>query len=240
MRRNPIFLSLVTLVLAQHLGPLAHAESQVKRIDRMEASVNTSVILTSDVQRFRDSLGLRSRLDPLFAYSALSEKGPKSSDQDIVEHLIHDKLILLAFPVTDPEVEQEINSIQSSQKISRQRLKDELQKNGFKFETYFELIRLSTAKRNLIDREIRSKVTISEDEIKSHFYKQFPSKLGGPSGYRIKVISFSRSSFKSVRALKETAERAVIALKSGEPFEEVARRFGDNSSSGRDRPRCSH
>lgn len=211
---------------------VSFAEGTLRALDRLEASVNASTILTSDIQRFRDSFNLRSRLDPLFAYSSLSEKGERATNQEILESLIHDRLVLLAFPVTDAEVEQEINSIQSSQKISRQRLKDELQKNGFPFEYYFELIRLSTAKRNLIDREIRSKVSVSEEEIQQQFVKRFSDKPVGPSSYRIKMISFSRSSFKTAQALNDTAKRAVIALKSGDSFEEVARRFGDADSPG--------
>ncbi|MEN9723981.1 MAG: hypothetical protein RJB38_1967 [Pseudomonadota bacterium] len=209
---------------------MSMAGAPVKMLDRLEASVNSKAILSSDVRRFKDSMELRTRLDPLFASSALSQKRSAATTPDIVEALIQDHLVLQAFPVTDAEVDQELNAIQSAQKISRERLREEIQNSGFRFEDYFELIRLSTAKRNLIDRDIRSKVSISEDDIKNHFYKKYAQDGAATLSYRVKLISFSRSRFQSAKGLQETVERASIALKSGDSFEEVARRFGDDSS----------
>ncbi|NDD92157.1 hypothetical protein EBZ37_08740 [bacterium] len=198
------------------------------RQDRLEASVNASIILASDLRKFRETMSLRARLDPLFAASALGDRKGSASDQEIVTALIHDRLILQAFPVSDADVEVEINAIQSNQRISRDRLRDEIQRNGFKFEDYFELIRLSTAKRNLIDREIRSKVTVSDDDVKNHFYNRYSKQAPSSMNYRVKIITFSRSNFKSTQAMKETADRALTALRSGDSFEEVARRYSDD------------
>lgn len=93
-------------------------ESPLKRLDRLEASVNSSVVLSSDVQRFRDTFSLRIELDPLFASSSLGQSGGKPTESEIIGALVQDRLILEAFPVTDAEVEQEINSIQSSSRIT--------------------------------------------------------------------------------------------------------------------------
>jgi peptidyl-prolyl cis-trans isomerase SurA len=227
-------LSLVLIAasfLALASGPARGAPAS-RLIDRLEASVNSSAILLSDVRRFRESLPLRAKLDPLFASSPIADHVDRASDAEIVNLLIQDRLILLSFPVTDAEVEQEINSIQSSQRISRAHLREEVRKNGFRFDEYFELIRLSTAKRNLVDREIRSKVTISDDDVKNAYYNRRPKAGGAPMSFRVKVISFSRSNYKSAKSLAETADRAIIALKSGDPFEEVARRFGDDTAEG--------
>src|SRR4051812_3236549 len=75
--------------------------TQAKVLDRLEASVNSSLILHSDVQRFRKAIKLRQQIDPLFRGSALAEKGPKVTDSEIVEFLIDEKIILQKFPVSD-------------------------------------------------------------------------------------------------------------------------------------------
>ncbi|MBU6375388.1 MAG: peptidylprolyl isomerase [Bdellovibrionales bacterium] len=227
-RNRWIFFALV-IVATGSVGSIAWAETKV--VDRLEASVNSNIILQSDIRRFRETVGLRSKLDPLFAASALGEHLGTASDKEIVSALIHDRLILQAFPVSDSDVESEINAIQSNQRISRERLREELQKNGFRFNDYFELIRLSTAKRNLIDREIRARVSVSDDDVKNHFYNHYSKQSPASRSYRVKIIIFSRSNFKSAKALQETAERASTALKSGDSFEEVARRYSDDSSS---------
>src|SRR3954470_7538215 len=86
-------------------------------LDRLEASVNASIILLSDVRRFRETLKLRAQLDPLFAGTTIASKGAASTDREIVDFLVNEKLISSQFPATDGEVEQEINSIQANNHI---------------------------------------------------------------------------------------------------------------------------
>lgn len=201
-----------------------------KTLDRVQASVNSSLILLSDVDQFRSAVGLRAQLDPLFAGTSVATKGASATLPEIVDFLINEKVISQQFPVNDQEVEQEINSIQANNKIDRAALKAAIQQQGYKFESYFELIRISTAKRNLIDRDIRTKVTISEDDIKNHFYNSFGKGTAVPLTYKVKIITVSPSSYKTPTAAKEVAINALKSLKSGEAFEEVAKRVSDDPS----------
>jgi peptidyl-prolyl cis-trans isomerase SurA len=225
--KRMIFALIPALLL---IGTMAHPAQASVTLDRLEASVNSSIILRSDVEKFRQTAPLRAQLDPLFAGTALAAEGPNAPDADIVQFLIDERLIAQAFPVSDSEVEQEINSIQASNKIDRAALKSALREQGFKFEDYFELIRISVAKRNLIDRDIRTKVTISDDDVKNYFYNHYAKTNETPSAYRVSIISILRSSYKSASAAHDVAVRALQAIRSGESFEEVARRFSDDPS----------
>src|SRR5262245_34260392 len=113
------------LVLAALAGvfalPAAHAAPAV--IDRLDASVNSAIILLSDIHKFRETVSLRAQLDPLFAGTTVASKGAGASELEITEFLINEKIIAQAFPIQDPEVEQEINSIQSANRIDRSKLK---------------------------------------------------------------------------------------------------------------------
>lgn len=211
---------------------LSHISAQAAPItlDRLEASVNASLVLSSDVQKFKQTLPLRSQLDPLFSGTAVAAQGSKASHAEIVQFLIDERLIALQFPVSDSEVEQEINSIQSNNRVDRNGLRAAIKEQGFAFEDYFALIRSSVAKRNLIDRDIRTKVSISDDDIKNYFYNHYAKKSSAPMAYKVRLLSVSPSNYKSVGAARETIDRALKEVRAGEPFEEVAKRISDDPS----------
>jgi len=199
-------------------------------VDRLEASANQSLILRSDLKKFRHTIGLRSQLDPLFSGNPLASKGAAASDSEITTFLINEKLIAEQFPVSDAEVEQEINSIQASNRIDRAALKSALAAQGYSFDDYFELIRMSASKRNLIDRDIRTKATISDDDVKNYYYNQYSRTAGTQLSYSLQIISVSISNYKNAAAAKEVAARALSEIKGGESFSEVARKMSDHAS----------
>jgi peptidyl-prolyl cis-trans isomerase SurA len=205
-------------------------------LDRLEASVNSAIILRSDVLKFRETLGLRGKLDPLFSGSQLASKGNSVTDKEIVDFLVNDKLISQQFPKTEAEVEQEINSIQANNHLDRSSLKAALEREGYKFGDYFELIRGSSSKRDLIDRDIATKVKISDDDIKNYFYNHYVRNTAIPRAYELRIISVFNSSFKTVTAAKQAAMDALKSIRAGEEFEEVAKRASDDptASSGGD------
>ncbi|MGZ3688280.1 MAG: peptidylprolyl isomerase [Bdellovibrionota bacterium] len=218
-------LALLTLISA---GSGTEAFATPVLLDRLEASVNSALILNSDVRRFRDTEKLRSQLDPLFAGTDLASKGPAATDAEIVQFLIDEKLITQQFPATDGEVEQEINSIQSNNHIAREQLKSALAQQGYSFEDYFELIRTSASKRALIDRDIRTKVSVSDDDVKNYYFNHYAAKGGaGFRTYSMQMISITIKNFKTQTAAKETAARALKEIRGGEAFEEVSKRLSD-------------
>jgi peptidyl-prolyl cis-trans isomerase SurA len=217
--------TMLLLLLAALSGTPAHAEPIV--IDRLEASVNSSLILLSDVARFRDTAKLRQQLDPLFAGTSIATRGAKASNPEVVDFLMDEKLITQQFPVADPEVETEVNSIQSNNHIDRAQLKSALTEQGYTFDDYFDLIRSSASKRNLIDRDIRTKVSISDDDVKNYFYNHYSKTAAAPSAYHLEIITLTTKNYKNAAAAREVANRAAADLKNGESFEEVAKRFSD-------------
>jgi len=216
---------LFTVLLA---GVNAPAQGAV--LDRLEASVNASIILLSDVAHFKKTARLRAQLDPLFSGTPVATKGDAATRPEVVDFLIDERLITQQYPVTDSEVEQSINSIQANNRIDRASLKKALSEQGFTFDDYFELIRISASKRNLIDRDIRTKVTISEDDIKNYFYNHYAKGAATNRAYQLKIITVSGKSYKTTAAARDIATKALKDLRSGESFEEVAKRVSDDSA----------
>jgi peptidyl-prolyl cis-trans isomerase SurA len=210
--------------------------ARAETIEKLEASVNSSIILLSDVVKFRETMKLRAQLDPLFTGTQIAADGPNAKTKDIVDFLVDEKLISQLYPATDSEVEQEINSIQSNNHIDREALKHALGEQGFTFEQYFDLIRISLSKRNLIDRDIRTKVSISDDDVKNYFYNHYAKTAAIPMAYKIGLITISDSNYRTSAAAKDVAESALKAIRGGEAFEDVAKRVSDdaNAASGGD------
>ncbi len=232
MHRFPLFI-LTGLTSFVALASFSERQLQARVIlDRLEASVNSSLILTSDVSKFREIVKLRSQLDPLFAGTPVAAKGSDAPTQEIVDFLIDERIISQQFPKTDGEVEQEINSIQATNHLDRAALKEALTREGFKFSDYFDLIRDSGSKRDLIDRDIRTKVSISDDDIKNYFYNHYARESSFSSrAFHLEIITISPKSYKTFAAANKVAIQALKDIKGGESFEEVAKRVSDDASS---------
>lgn len=190
-------------------------------IERLEASVNNHSVLKSDLARFRKTIPLRAQLDPLFGGTPIALEGAQASDTTILEFLIDEKIILQQFPMTDADVEQEINSIQANNRITRDQLRDAIAQQGFSFEDYFSLIRIGAAKRNLIDREIRTKVSVSEDDIRNYYYTTYAKGKPVPNAYQVEIVT------QTDRAKIETARRELM---NGAVFADVAKKYSDDDT----------
>ncbi len=221
-----IVITLLTMIKTE--APACANHSVV--LDRLEASVNSTLILLSDVKKFRNITKLRAQLDPLFSGTSIAAQGATATEKEIVNFLINEALISQQFPKTDSEVEQEINSIQNNNQLDRTALKAALGHEGFKYSDYFELIRNSSSKRDLIDRDIRTKVSISDDDIKNSFFNHYAKNTSIPRAFHIKMISISTASYKTISAASERASEALREIRAGEAFEEIAKRISDDSS----------
>lgn len=197
-------------------------------VDRVEATVNKSAIYRSDIKKFRNLTSLRIKVDPLFANDQLSKKNP--TDAEIVDFLISETLIMEKFPITDAELEQEINSIQTNLRINRDGLRAAISREGFQFEDYMQLMRASIAKRQLIDRDIRNKAAVSEDELKTEYNRGKSTSKSFQGSIHLHLIKVTKKNYKTVKFAKDLYDQALKDLEAGQTFEEVAKKTSDDSS----------
>lgn len=200
-------------------------------LDRLEASVNASLILTSDIRKYREIVKLRTQLDPLFAGTPLAAKGANATDSEIIEFLINERLVSQEYPKSSAEIAQEIASIESSNHLSHAGLKEALSREGYKYTDYEDLIGTSSSKREALDREIRPKVqaSISDDDIKNYFYNKMPRNNAAHRAYHIQIISISLADYKSPAAANSVMLDALKSIQAGESFDEAASRMNPDS-----------
>jgi len=216
------------LSLLMVLFALGTASAAAELVDRVEAVVNKRPVFLTDIERFRNLLPLRAKIDPLFMGEPLAKK-VKPSNEEILEFLINEMVISDRFPVNDSDVEQEINSIQANLRIERAALRDAIGREGYKFEDYYKLMRSSLSKRQLVDREIRNKAAVSEDEVRSEYNRQFAGSRAFRGSFHLFMIRIPKQIYKTPAAAKEEAEKALEALRGGEAFEAVAKRVNDDA-----------
>lgn len=221
IKKKQTFL-LVALCFLDAFFYLEQALASSVVLDGLAASVNSVVIFKSDIQKFEKTLALRKQIDTLFQIMPAVKKP--------IEYLIDEKIILAKYPVTDEKVESVINSIQSDNKIDRNALKAALKSQGHEFEDYFNITRCVLSKRELIEKEIRNKITVSENDIKEYFYEHYVKNTTLPRAFHLQIISLSHKNYKNPKAAYSFATDSLKSLKSGEPFEEVAKRVSDDPS----------
>jgi peptidyl-prolyl cis-trans isomerase SurA len=205
------------------------ATSKAELVDRVEAIVNKSPIFRSDMDQFRSLIPLRAKIDPLFSSEPLSRKA-KPTDADILNFLIDESIIMSKFPVTDAEVEQEISGIQNNFKIDRETLKAAMLREGFSFEDYFKMMRISVAKKQLISREINNKAAVSDDDVKAEYNRARAGLKSFRGTFQISLIRITKSNYKTASAAREEGLHALEEIKAGKSFEEVAKAYSNDPS----------
>lgn len=170
---------------------LLHASSvNAEIIDRLSAAVNDQAILDSDVKGVAKNWSLRKELDPTVS---LLQGFNLNSRKDKIALLIDDALILQAFNVSNAEVEQEISNIIRNNNLTHEQLETFLGNKGFKFNEYFEMMRIGLSKRALLDREIRTRVNISDEDIKNYFFNTESLRAKTIVEYDFQIIAIEYS-----------------------------------------------
>jgi len=218
----------VALILSVIFVCVSPISAHAILLDRLAATVNSDLILYSDISEFRKSSALRRQLDPLFGNHEISSRIAKALDAEVVDFLIEEQLIKQEFSIGDDQVEQEIRNIQRNNNIDRNTLITALKQEGFQFSDYFELIRSSLAKRNLIDRDIRTKINVTEDDVKNFYLTNYAQSKKNVYKYKIRMITLSRTGYDTDSALKRDALEAHGKIRNGVPFADVAKEYSDH------------
>jgi len=220
-----IVFSILATILAQGLF-LRSAHSAL--IDRIVATVNNEVILQSDFDKFQRTFKLRREIDPILGFD--KSMGYSPSRAKIQEFLIQERLITQTFRATEADIDQEIQAVMRNANVSRREELDQfLRREGFSPKEYEELIAVAVSKRALIDREIRSRVNISDDDVRNDFYNKALKNSSIPLEYKIQLIIVDVAQHDSPQVAQNIAERALRAINQGEAFEDVIRYSDDPS-----------
>src|SRR5215471_5240630 len=214
--------------LAQGARADAAASARTDLLDRIVAVVNKDVItqyeLSERVSRVQRELRRR---------------GASDVDASQIEHQVLDRLIFekvqLQFAretgmrVDDLELDRTVNRVAENNKLSLTEFRQKLESDSIPFDQFREDLRNEILLNRLRDREVTSKLTVSDGEIENLVLEQGEQK-GAGTEYNVAHILVrvpEQATPTQVEARRARAEEVVKRLKDGVEFAQVAATYSD-------------
>lgn len=232
-RIEGLFLNLLILLFSFFGGGPANAGELA---DRIVAVVNDDCITLSE---------LNERLEP---YVKNIDEGGYPSDMaqemrfnvrdKVLNGMIDQKLAdqeakKLSISVGQGEVDQYLERTKSENFMTEEDLKRALLAQGFTLEGYREQVKQQILQVKLINIEVKSKIAVTENEIKD-YYEKHEAQYQGTTKYHLRTIVMRvppLAGAEEEKAARERIDSIEMALKTGGEgaFDELSQRFsGDN------------
>lgn len=155
----------------------------------------------------------------------------------ITKHLIAKEVEKQGIVVQDADVDRYIASIRERNKISDDQLDAALAQQGLNRERYRAQVREELQRAQLINREIRGKVSVSPEEIE-RYYKEHPDSEGDSGRKSEGSVTISQiflklrpdASAEQTAAVEARAEKIYDELKDGADFAQIAERDSEDGA----------
>jgi len=225
----PLLLPLVcSAALAQGVRPDQATSGRIDLLDRIVAVVNKEVItqfeLTGRIERVQKEL---------------QRRGTSSVNRSELEHQVLERLVVekvqLQFAretgmrVDDLELDRTVNRVAENNKLSLTEFRQRLEGDSIPFDTFREELRNEILLTRLRDREVMSKLVVSESEIDNLILEQSERKEA-ETEFNIEHILVrvpEQATPAQVEARRARAEEVVRRLKDGADFAQVAATYSD-------------
>ena len=211
-------------VLALIFHPVALAEI----CNRVVAQVNNDVITLYELDnKIKELTGYDSGELKMKDEKRFIETRRKVLDLLVDEKIAFEKIREMGIEVTPGEIDEAIERIKESNKLTQEGLIAGLKKQEVSFESYREEIKRQLERNRLINYEVKSKIVIREEEIKEYYSKN-KDKFSIIAKVHLATIFLKQedpSNQEETVALLRKAEEIVFRLKKGEDFGKMAREF---------------
>ena len=207
--------------------PVSAAPERVIEADRIVAVVGDDVITYFD---------LRTRLAA--ALKQLQKQGTPLPPQDELERQMLERLIMertqlqyareSGLKIDDTQLDQAIGRIAAGNKMTPQQFRTALEKDGVQFAQFREEIRNEMVTVRLREREVDSKLIVSDGEIDNYLADQ--AAKGGGEEYQLAHILLrapESASPEQLQKLRLRGEQALKRAQAGENFAELTATFSD-------------
>jgi peptidyl-prolyl cis-trans isomerase SurA len=226
--------SLLTIVLFGALGlgvlvlPADTAGAEAAVVDRILAVVNEDVITLYDIEILMRPLiqNIKAqRLPPERELQTVAKLRDEMLGNLIDTKLTEQEVKRYNIIVTEEEVEAYIRQFKQRRSINDEQLRAQLTEQGMSLEDYRREVKLQLQRSKLVNREVRSKVVITDADVKA-YYEKNKAKYGGGTRYHLWNL-FVKLAAQSSSADRESAQgllaEALAELRRGKPFPEMVR-----------------
>ena len=219
--------ALVLLLTGIYWSPASAVPAEPVEADSIVAVVGDEVITLYD---------LRTRLDS--ALKQLKKQGTPLPPQDLLERQLLERMIMdrvqiqfareTGLKVDDAQLEQAIGRVAVNNKMTPQQFRLALEKDGINYAVFREEIRGEMTMVRLREREVESKIVISDGEVDMYLANQ--TSIGGGEEYELAHILLrapESASPEQLQKLRQRGEQALKRAKAGENFAALTATFSD-------------
>ena len=194
--------------------------------DRIVAVVNDEVVTLSELNGA--FAPYQERLEATYK-GAEREKAVTETKRTILNRMIDDLLMeqqsrKAGIVVRDEDVDNAINEVLKRRNIAREDLRKALDRDGVTLEAYRKGMRDQLMRIRLVQREVKSKVAVSDEEI-GEYYRKHREEYEGKEAVRIKqiLLLLPKDADEAVREkLRADAGAIHRRLLDGEPFDVIS------------------
>jgi peptidyl-prolyl cis-trans isomerase SurA len=235
--RFPLSFILVVLTLLAALLP-ASARAQAKPVAAADivARVNNDVITLSDYQKAEQQLRDEAARDCQGCQQDQIDAQFKQQQKDLLRGMIDQSLMVqrakdMGINV-EPDLAKRLDEVRKQNGLATL---DDLQKgveaSGLSWEDYTTTIRNGLLQKEVVQREVGSRVDISTDEVKQ-YYEAHPQEFTLPERVTLSEISVSTEGKgpEELASLRSKAEGLRTSVLNGDDFSQVARLYSQGST----------
>ena len=204
---------------------------QAELVDRIVAVVNNDIITLYDLNRaFKPyeanikALGYPPDKERETLYQVRSDLLSQLIDSQLADQQI--KLEQLA--VTEQEINVTIERMKEARSFTDEQLRQGLAAQGITMEEYHKEIESQILRNKLMNREIKSKIVITEEDIETH-YNGHQEKYAGDKKYYLWNLFVKASGADKNEALEEM-KAIEYKLKQGSSFENLVKELNETSA----------
>lgn len=211
--------------------------SSAEVISGIAAVVNDEIITIRELNREYDlaARDVEKKEGPLSV-----EKGNKLRtsilDSLVDRALIRQKIKELNIVISEEEVRQSIEEVKRQNRLSQEALVSALLTQGMTFDQYKEQMKEQLERLRLMSQEVKSKVQVSEKELKEYYDANLAS-FSNEDSYRARAI-FLRlakdATIDEIRKVITKLETVMAAARKGGNFTELAKKYSDDANVQKD------
>ena len=214
-------ISLIAFILLIFLAFPAHAFE-----DRIVAVVNNEAITLSELDEAVDAfLKVIEKSQPSVKREDIIEEARKASLNKLIDAvLIKQEASRLKIVISDEEINRAMNDMLMRRNISLDEFRESLKKEGMTLGDYKKEISQYLITRKIVEKTIRYRIAVSDEEI-GDYYGKHRDKYEGKESNRVQQILILKpkdADAKTISALRDKAEAILKRLVGGEPFESLA------------------
>jgi len=212
-------------------------------VEEIIARVNGAIITRSEVIRSLDQS--KQEVREKFGTGPAAEEEQKKRNKDLLRDMIDQQLLVQKaqdLGITgDTEVIKRLDQIRKSMNLdSMEALQKAAEAQGVSYEDFKQNLKNQIVTQLVIQREVGSHLQVKPEEVKQ-FYDEHQKEFTRAETVRLSEILVSTqpnmdknnpplSDAQRVDAAQKKAEEALAAIRKGENFEEVAKKYSDGPS----------